>query len=122
MTNLFTSLVYRSKPCTLPVTMIIIISYLYHQLAQRCLTSENYNSKPNVIQVAGGSVLPLRQDDLKLTGHSFEARIYAEDPKNDFMPGAGRLTYLSPPPTDDTIRVETGVRQGKLCKNNTKLK
>ena len=68
-----------------------------------------------MIQVAGGSVLPLRQDDLKLTGHSFEARIYAEDPENDFMPGAGPLTYLSPPPTDDTIRVETGVRQGNFA-------
>ena len=34
-----------------------------------------------------GEVLPVTQDDIKLNGWSFEARIYAEDPDNDFMPG-----------------------------------
>ena len=34
-----------------------------------------------------GEILPVTQDDIKLNGWSFEARIYAEDPDNDFMPG-----------------------------------
>ena len=49
----------------------------------------------------------------KLKGHAFEARIYAEDPNNNFMPGAGKLKYLQPPTVNDpNIRVETGVEQG----------
>ncbi len=66
------------------------------------------------IKVAQGEVLPLKQDQIKLNGHSFEARIYAEEPENEFMPGSGRLTYLRTPPTGDDgkIRVETGVLEG----------
>ncbi|GAB1605366.1 methylcrotonoyl-CoA carboxylase subunit alpha, mitochondrial [Argonauta hians] len=64
------------------------------------------------IKVASGQELPLNQRDLVLKGHAFEARIYAEDPNNNFMPGAGSLYYLSPPQTDSSTRVETGVRQG----------
>lgn len=64
------------------------------------------------IMVANGEKLPLRQKDLKISGHSFEARIYAEDPANKFMPGAGPLNYLRRPEVGNDIRVETGVRQG----------
>ncbi|CAF0852041.1 unnamed protein product [Rotaria sp. Silwood1] len=66
------------------------------------------------IKVAQGEVLPLKQDDIKLRGHAFEARIYAEEPENDFMPGSGCLTYLRTPPTGDDgkIRIETGVVEG----------
>ncbi|CAF2124270.1 unnamed protein product [Rotaria magnacalcarata] len=66
------------------------------------------------IKVAQGEVLPMKQDDIKLRGHAFEARIYAEEPENDFMPGSGRLSYLRTPPTgeDGKIRVETGVVEG----------
>ena len=65
-------------------------------------------------QVAGGRHLPLKQADLKLRGHAFEARVYAEDPKNNFMPGAGKLHYLSTPESRSDLRIETGVRQGKF--------
>ena len=41
------------------------------------------------LRAAAGEKLPVTQDELKLTGWSFEARIYAEDPNNSFMPGAG---------------------------------
>ncbi|KAM9797811.1 methylcrotonoyl-CoA carboxylase subunit alpha, mitochondrial [Syngnathus typhle] len=64
------------------------------------------------LRVAAGERLPLLQDDITLTGHSFEARIYAEDPNNDFLPGAGPLLHLSAPPSDQHTRIETGVRQG----------
>lgn len=53
------------------------------------------------------------QEEILLRGHAFEARIYAEDPNNNFMPGAGPLLHLSTPPPDSFTRIETGVRQGK---------
>ncbi|KAL1022473.1 hypothetical protein UPYG_G00028150 [Umbra pygmaea] len=64
------------------------------------------------LRVAAGERLPLLQDEIKLTGHSFEARIYAEDPNNDFLPGAGPLLHLSTPQADECTRIETGVREG----------
>lgn len=66
-----------------------------------------------VCQVAAGEKLPLSQDEIELRGHSFEARIYAEDPNNNFMPGAGPLLHLSTPQEETHTRIETGVRQGQ---------
>ena len=51
------------------------------------------------------------QENIKILGHSFEARIYAEDPENDFMPGAGKLLHLSAPPETPNVRIETGVQE-----------
>ncbi|XP_066457696.1 methylcrotonoyl-CoA carboxylase subunit alpha, mitochondrial [Eleutherodactylus coqui] len=64
------------------------------------------------LRVAAGERIPLTQDEIALNGHAFEARIYAEDPNNNFMPGAGPLLHLSTPPADSVTRIETGVRQG----------
>ncbi|XP_055612782.1 methylcrotonoyl-CoA carboxylase subunit alpha, mitochondrial [Uranotaenia lowii] len=64
------------------------------------------------IKVASGEPLAVSQEQIKKTGHAFEARIYAEDPAGGFLPGAGPLNYLSTPEPSNTIRVETGVRQG----------
>jgi 3-methylcrotonyl-CoA carboxylase alpha subunit len=65
------------------------------------------------LRAAAGEVLPVTQDDLKVNGWSFEARIYAEDPDNGFMPGAGPLLHLSTPEAvENLVRIETGVRQG----------
>merc|ERR1712223_896848 len=65
------------------------------------------------LKAAAGEVLPVTQDDIKLNGWSFEARIYAEDPDNGFMPGAGPLLHLSmPEPEPNRVRIETGVRPG----------
>ncbi|KAJ8332015.1 hypothetical protein SKAU_G00430090 [Synaphobranchus kaupii] len=64
------------------------------------------------LRVAAGEELPLAQDEIELSGHSFEARIYAEDPNNDFLPGAGPLLHLSTPQADECTRIETGVREG----------
>jgi len=63
------------------------------------------------LRAAAGEVLPVKQEDLKLNGWSFEARIYAEDPNNSFMPGAGPLEYLATPAAAADVRIETGVRQ-----------
>jgi 3-methylcrotonyl-CoA carboxylase alpha subunit len=64
------------------------------------------------IRVASGETLPLQQSELSINGHAFEARIYAEDPDNDFLPATGNLTFLEPPTESDHVRVDTGVRQG----------
>ncbi|XP_025162213.1 methylcrotonoyl-CoA carboxylase subunit alpha, mitochondrial isoform X2 [Harpegnathos saltator] len=63
------------------------------------------------LRVANGEELPLKQEEIHLNGHAFEARIYAENPRNGFLPGAGQLVYLTPPQATNNVRVETGVRQ-----------
>ncbi|KAH0517083.1 Methylcrotonoyl-CoA carboxylase subunit alpha, mitochondrial [Microtus ochrogaster] len=63
-------------------------------------------------RIAAGEKIPLSQEEIPLRGHAFEARIYAEDPDNNFMPGAGPLVHLSTPQADMSTRIETGVRQG----------
>lgn len=53
------------------------------------------------------------QKDIALHGHSMEARIYAEDPENNFLPGSGHIHVLKEPvQIDDKVRIDTGVRQG----------
>ncbi|MEP4486846.1 MAG: acetyl/propionyl/methylcrotonyl-CoA carboxylase subunit alpha [Halioglobus sp.] len=64
------------------------------------------------LRVAAGETLPLQQDDIQITGHAFEARVYAEDADNDFLPVTGTLHYLEPPEESQHVRVDTGVRQG----------
>ncbi|MCR9186749.1 MAG: acetyl/propionyl/methylcrotonyl-CoA carboxylase subunit alpha [Halieaceae bacterium] len=64
------------------------------------------------LRVAAGEVLPLQQEELSLRGHAFEARVYAEDPDNDFLPVTGTLAYLQAPEESAHVRVDTGVQQG----------
>ncbi len=64
------------------------------------------------LQVAAGGKLPLAQDEVAINGHAFEARIYAEDPDNDFLPATGTLSFLQPPEESEHVRVDTGVLQG----------
>ncbi len=63
------------------------------------------------LKVANGDALPLAQDDLSIHGHAFEARIYAEDPDNDFLPAAGKLSWLQQPAESVHVRIDTGVVQ-----------
>lgn len=77
-----------------------------------CLVERIFTVLYFLAQVAAGEPLPLTQDQILLSGHSFEARIYAEDPNAGFLPGAGPLTYLSTPAPSQHVRIETGVRQG----------
>ncbi|KAM5538373.1 hypothetical protein V8D89_007975 [Ganoderma adspersum] len=49
------------------------------------------------LEVAAGNALPLDQTAIPLVGHAFEARIYAENPRNNFLPDSGTLLYLSTP-------------------------
>ena len=61
------------------------------------------------LRVAAGESLPLTQDQLKIDGHAFEARLYAEDPENDFLPVTGTLQTLDFPAN---ARIESAVLQG----------
>ena len=65
------------------------------------------------IRVAQGEKLP-KQAEIKMEGHAVEARLYAEDPANDFLPSIGRIdcfdsnSWVS---GDDVYRIDTGVEQ-----------
>ena len=61
------------------------------------------------LRVAAGEPLPLKQDEIRLDGWAMEARLYAEDPANGFLPSIGRLEHFVMP---EDIRVDTGVEQG----------
>ncbi len=65
-----------------------------------------------MIRIARGEKLAFSQDDIKLTGHAIEARVYAEDPTHSFLPSIGRLSYYLPPKESAHIRVDTGVSTG----------
>jgi len=60
-------------------------------------------------RVAAGESLPLTQAQVPLEGHAVEARIYAEDPANDFLPSTGTIVALQWP---GDVRVESGVEAG----------
>jgi 3-methylcrotonyl-CoA carboxylase alpha subunit len=67
------------------------------------------------LRVASGETLPRTQDEIRLDGHAFEARLYAEDAAKGFLPATGTLHHLKfpdAPPQDASMRVETGVRAG----------
>ncbi|MDU8929023.1 acetyl/propionyl/methylcrotonyl-CoA carboxylase subunit alpha [Alisedimentitalea sp. MJ-SS2] len=61
------------------------------------------------LRVASGEGLPMQQDELSITGHAFEARIYAEDVPKGFLPATGTLSHLAFP---KEARIDSGVRQG----------
>src|ERR1700750_1070724 len=69
-----------------------------------------------MIRVAAGEKLALRQSDVKLTGWAVESRVYAEDPYRSFLPSTGRLTRYRPPVERVThgvaVRNDTGVYEG----------
>ena len=61
------------------------------------------------LRVAAGEPLPLTQDEIPLKGHSFEARLYAEDVPAGFLPATGTLRHLR---FSDLARSDSGVREG----------
>ena len=69
-----------------------------------------------MIRVAAGEKLSIKQSDIKLNGWAIESRIYAEDPYRNFLPSIGRLTRYRPPEEGSkdgvTVRNDTGVYEG----------
>jgi len=65
------------------------------------------------IRVARGERLGYSQADLMLTGHAIEARLYAEDPANDFLPAIGTL-HAFEAPREPAARIDSGVESGSL--------
>lgn len=63
------------------------------------------------IRVASGEELSFGQDDIKIRGHAFECRIYAEDPSSGFLPSTGLLKSYQEP-SGPGIRVDSGVYEG----------
>ncbi|MDT8327344.1 MAG: biotin carboxylase N-terminal domain-containing protein [Roseovarius sp.] len=61
------------------------------------------------LRVAAGEPLPKQQGDLEISGHAFEARLYAEDVPKGFLPATGRLAHLRFP---EGVRADSGVRAG----------
>jgi propionyl-CoA carboxylase alpha chain len=69
-----------------------------------------------MIRVAAGEKLALKQSDVKLNGWAVESRLYAEDPYRNFLPSIGRLTHYRPPAEGEhggtIVRNDTGVTEG----------
>ncbi|MDM7914065.1 MAG: 3-methylcrotonyl-CoA carboxylase, partial [Candidatus Eisenbacteria bacterium] len=64
-----------------------------------------------MLRIASGEPLPVTQGDVVLRGHAIEARVYAEDPKNGFLPAAGTV-LLYREPSGPGIRVDSGILAG----------
>lgn len=63
--------------------------------------------------VAEGQPLPLTQDQVRLSGHAMEVRLYAEDPAQDFLPQTGRIMAWEPA-QQHGARIDHGLREGQL--------
>ena len=63
------------------------------------------------IRIANGEELGYGQADLAITGHSIEARLYAEDPSNEFLPATGNVDIWHPAQTPE-VRYDSGIEPG----------
>jgi acetyl-CoA/propionyl-CoA carboxylase biotin carboxyl carrier protein len=63
------------------------------------------------VRVAAGEPLPVRQDQVRVTGHAVEARVYAEDPARGFLPTGGTVLALREPALPH-VRVDSGLAEG----------
>jgi 3-methylcrotonyl-CoA carboxylase alpha subunit len=64
------------------------------------------------LRVAFGEKLPLAQDQIRLSGHAIEARVYAENPHKNFMPSVGRIRTWRTPEQSNDLRIDAGYREG----------
>jgi propionyl-CoA carboxylase alpha chain len=65
-----------------------------------------------MIRIAAGEELEIRQKDVVLKGWAIESRVYAEDPSRNFMPSTGRLARYQAPTETEGTRVDTGIEEG----------
>jgi 3-methylcrotonyl-CoA carboxylase alpha subunit len=64
------------------------------------------------LRVAQGEPLPLRQSDIHQRGFAIEARLYAEDPSQGYLPSVGRISHLRWPIAFPGLRLDTGIEAG----------
>ena len=64
-----------------------------------------------MINIAAGRKLPIKQEDVRINGWAFESRVYAEDSLK-FLPSIGRLNTYIEPPADPNIRCDSGILEG----------
>ncbi len=69
------------------------------------------------IRVAAGEELPLVQDDIVLTGHAVEARVYAENPEAGFLPSTGSILALAEP-AGEGVRVDSSLLPGGMVSSS----
>ncbi|HEX2399500.1 MAG TPA: acetyl/propionyl/methylcrotonyl-CoA carboxylase subunit alpha [Mycobacterium sp.] len=65
------------------------------------------------VRIAAGEKLPIAQDDITMTGHAIEARVYAEDPARGFLPAGGKVLDLAEP-EGPGVRVDSGLAAGMV--------
>src|SRR5690348_11298592 len=75
-----------------------------------------YDLVEQMLRVAAGEKLAIKQKDVGIKGWALESRIYAEDPFRGFLPSIGRLKRMKFPAEgklgEGTVRIDTGVREG----------
>ncbi|MDT5105844.1 MAG: acetyl-CoA/propionyl-CoA carboxylase, biotin carboxylase, biotin carboxyl carrier protein [Mycobacterium sp.] len=69
------------------------------------------------VRIAAGEKLPMAQDDVVMTGHAIEARIYAEDPARDFLPTGGAVLDVVEP-AGSGVRVDSGIYCGTVVSSD----
>jgi propionyl-CoA carboxylase alpha chain len=81
---------------------------------EHCVTELIYNIDivEEMIRIAGGEKLTLKEKDLVPNGWAIESRICAEDPSRGFLPSSGRITVYEEPPRNNNVRVDSGVTEG----------
>ena len=80
---------------------------------EHCVTEEitGVDLVKEQIKIAEGKALELKQSDLSINGHALECRVYAENPKNNFLPDIGKLQVYKPP-LGVGVRLDDGFEQG----------
>lgn len=81
---------------------------------EHCVTELIYDIDlvEQMIRIAAGEQLKIKQSDLQANGWALEARICAEDPSRGFLPSSGRITRYEEPPRNSQLRVDTGIAEG----------
>ncbi len=65
-----------------------------------------------MIRIAAGEKLPIKQKEVTPEGWAVEARVYAEDPERGFLPSTGRLVRYREPSAAGSVRIDSGVYEG----------
>jgi len=90
---------------------MMLKNHLETHVVDQMRHGEERKAVEEMLKVASGEKLALKQKDVKLMGSAIEARIYAEDPAKKFMPSPGRITRLVCP-HGPGLRLESGVAEG----------